>query len=271
MVMKKTLRHMCVAMLILLAMAMNMATAVMCDKAKGETSLTEMAKEVLALKGIDAESVKPEDLSFVESRIVDVSNIMEQYLDRKYPGVVFHPEFLVPRDYDQLYDRFLLRSNADDEEVVVEALETEGGLEFTDDYYGKRISTDYRRWLEERFADLDGSLQVVSSVDCMLGQKFGFDYPLEKAVSDSDFYAYVYFLVLPSDVPFETLVNGFTRRLERLGLSGFFTLCRLLEPLPEAIGWDEALDIIASNSDHNPVFSDRRNLALVEVDRGDEK
>lgn len=231
--------------------------------------MTGLKNELLTIRGIDVDSADLERLPFTDSRLAGVADAMENYLKGKYPGVVFHIDRVIPRDIDQLYDEFQLHEEISNAQIRVHALEAEDCLVFTDSYYALIQNDAYERMIEQRFKDTARGIRVFSTVYCMLGEEYKADYPVELAADDSQFIAYTWFLLPPSDKPFETIANAIRDKIREMGLSGEFTLYRLIKPLAEDATREDVFALIPAHSAQNPVYSDSLRVAQLGKDRGD--
>ena len=231
--------------------------------------MTELGRELLALRGIDPDAVDLEKLMSFEARMVGVADEMSKYLHGKYPNVAFHVDNAVPRDYDQAYDRFLLHAGEDDARITVHAYELEDGVLFRDDYYCRIKTADYEDWLERRFGDIASGLRVFATLWCMLGAAYTADYPVEQAADDACFLAYTWLLIPPSAEPFDRIAEAFQARVREMGLSGEFTLYRLAEPLARDATKEDVFRLFKSRDADNPVYSDSLRVTQPGADRGE--
>lgn len=266
---KEDFKHVVVVILIILIMS-TLQGGLMASS-EGEIPLTEMAKELLALRGINVDTASSESLRFTEARIVETADRLERYLGEKYPGVVFHPDNVILRNYDQAYDLFQLHVEANDQQIQAEARETNDGIAFVDNYYGFLKNDAYESWLGQVFDDLAPGMKIYSTIYCMLDERYDLEMPVEEAANDTVFFAYTWFLLPPSGAAFDELADAFHSRIDSMGLSGEFTVYSMINPLSEDMTKEDAFALIPGHSTSNPVYSNRARFIRRGVEQGDER
>lgn len=226
--------------------------------AKGENDMNEMAYDALTLLGVPEDERDPDELSDRDARVVELAEEAQACLAKKYPGVSFKLADLLLPDMDQRYAEFRLKTASVEGDVRLRILlyqdQDVHGVE--DDYYGYLNTGRYERFLADRFGDLDPGLRVFSTIYCWLDETYDAAFPVEEAADDPAFFAYTWFLLGPSDTPFEQRLEAFRGRVERLNLSGEFTVYALIDPLPAGATKAQVFELIPSHTDARPVYSD---------------